>query len=330
VLGSVLVVPLAALLVMDWRRRAPGDRARRRLALAAIACVALIALSYIPLVVEELQSNFTEARAAAAFLTGGGPAATQPLPIRLVIVALRVLAWPLTGLVTAAPLAALIAAATVVAILAWRARSARAAERFAARFFAATLAWSIAALTVAASTLATVVPGLPNDHYHAFLDPLVFVTVGMGAAALWRRARLPARALAAAGVAALVAFNVLTWPPRIAPDGGWPAAEAAAARVAARVGSSQYVLVGVPAFKSADAMRFPLVRTGAAPATLSDLMGYAGGVVVACDRLFEEAAGYRCGGPGEDAAAASVSGRSALVDRFDESPRTSISIYLPR
>jgi hypothetical protein len=28
-----------------------------------------------------------------------------------------------------------------------------------------------------------------------------------------------------------VVFNVLTWPPPVAPDGGWPAAEAAAARI---------------------------------------------------------------------------------------------------
>ena len=33
--------------------------------------------------------------------------------------------------------------------------------------------------------------GLPNDHYHAFADPMVFVLVGLGAAALVREVRAP-------------------------------------------------------------------------------------------------------------------------------------------
>ena len=41
-------------------------------------------------------------------------------------------------------------------------------------------------LTVAAASLAVVIPGLPNDHYHAFADPMVFVLVGLGVAAAWR------------------------------------------------------------------------------------------------------------------------------------------------
>jgi hypothetical protein len=327
VLGSVLIVPLAALLVADWRRRRPDDPARRRMVGAAGVGVLLVVLSYVPLAISELQTGFAESRAAAAFLAGGGPSAAQPLPARLVIVALRVVAWPLIGLVTAAPGVAILAAVGAVAILAWRAAIGSPAERFAARWFSATLAWSIAALTVGASTLATVVPGLPNDHYHAFLDPIMFVTVGLGAAAAWRSGALIARTTAVAGVAAVVAFNVATWPPRVAPDGGYPGAQQAARQIVDRLADRPYMLVGLPRIKSADAYGFPLTRLGRPPTATTD--GPEVAIVVACDRLFEETIGAACGGPAEDAALASVRrGVSmTLIDRFDASPRTSISIY---
>ena len=74
-------------------------------------------------------------------------------------------------------------------------------------------------------------PGLPNDHYHAFLDPIVFLLAGLGAGGLWRTGRVPLRVTTATALAALVAFNVVTWPPAISPDGGWPAVCWAAARV---------------------------------------------------------------------------------------------------
>ena len=50
---------------------------------------------------------------------------------------------------------------------------------------------------VAAPSLASVVPGLPNDHYHAFADPMVFVLVGLGVAAARSRRLRRARAAAA-------------------------------------------------------------------------------------------------------------------------------------
>ena len=329
VLGSVLLVPLAALLVADWRRRRAGDLGRRRIAAAALAGVVLVALSYVPLAISEFQTGFAESRAAAAFLAGGGPSAAQPLPVRLVVVGLRVLAWPLTGLVTAAPVAAVLAAVAVVALLAWRATTGSPAERFVARWFAATLAWSIIALTVAASTLATVVPGLPNDHYHAFLDPIVFVTIGLAASAAWRSRQPVARVAAAAGVVAVIAFNVMIWPPRVAPDGGYPRAELAARRVVDRLGDRPYLLYGLPAIKRPDAYGFPLTRLEHPPA-LTDGMGLSElPMVIACDALFEDAIGAACGGPAEDGALATLAPgvRRTLIDRFDASSRTSISIY---
>ena len=57
------------------------------------------------------------------------------------------------------------------------------------RWLALGLTWTVVALAVGASSLATVVPGLPNDHYHAFADPMVFTLIGIGAAVLWRGGR---------------------------------------------------------------------------------------------------------------------------------------------
>ncbi len=130
--------------------------------------------------------------------------------------------------------------------------------------------------------------------------------------------------VAAAGlVAILVVFNLSRQPPAVVADGGWPAARAAAARVMA-VGPSPISLASLPSFKSADAMRFPLVAAGAvvvdgteAPATQPATR------VVLCDSLFEAAIGAPCGGPAEDA----LAGDLELVDRFEAAPGRWVSVY---
>src|SRR5262249_57460915 len=117
--------------------------------------------------------------------TRGGGSADVSLPLRLPIVGIRVLAWPLTGLITTAPIASLLAAAVVVALTVWRGWFARAGaapgsetadeiaaadERTGVRWLGLGLLWTIVALALGAASLATVVIGLPNDHYHAFAD----------------------------------------------------------------------------------------------------------------------------------------------------------------
>ncbi len=326
VLGSVLLVPLVGLLVADLRRRSPAERAP--VVRAAVTGAAIIALSYVPLAISELTTDFAESRAALAFIAGGGDPSTASPLLRLVVVALRAIGWPLTGLLTNAPAATLLATAAVVGILAWRVGRAGGREREAMVWFGATLAWCTVALALAASSLATVVPGLPNDHYHAFLDPIVFVVAGVGVAALWRAGPAP-RLVAAAAVAAAVAFNVAIWPPAVAPDGGWPAARQAAERIAAAVGTDRFGLVGLPTFKSTDAYGFPLVRAGLVPATGGGAAPVGAPLVVVCDRLFEETIGSRCGGPAEDQVAA-ARGDFSLRERFDASPRTAVSVYVAR
>jgi hypothetical protein len=328
VLGAVLLVPFAGLLVADARRTSEADRSS--VWQVALAAIAIIVLSYLPLLASELTRGFPETRAVVAFVTAGGssePAALNPL-VRVVVVAVRALSWPLTGLITTAPIAAIVAAATVTGILAWRARSDAPRERRGVAWFAAILAWSIVALAIAAPSLATVVEGLPNDHYHAFLDPIVFVVAALGIAALWRTGAI-GRVAGAATLVFICGFNIATWPPAVASDGGWPAAESAGRRIIASVGSDQIVLLGLPTFKPADAYGYPLARLDHPVSLLQDLIGSLDGftLVIPCDRLFESVMAARCGGPAEDAAAANLQSGWQLVYRFDASPRTSISIY---
>ena len=327
ILGVVLLPPVAGLLIADARRRATGVERRAVLRAGAIA-IALLLISYIPLLIHEVASDFSELRGAAAFLAGGGAPSSLSLPVRLAIVALRVLAWPLTGLVTDAPLAALAATSLVVAILVWRATASESPERTAARWFATSLGWTVVALGIAASGLATVVPGLPNDHYHAFADPIVFVTVGLGVAALARRPAFGS-AIAVALVAALIAFNLARLP-QPAADGGFPAADRAAARVLSATGDRPVALLGLPTFKGTDALGFPLVRLGAT-VTAGDGRSPISAVAVLCDNLFADAVasttGGGCGGSAEDAWVQRLAVR--LVDRFEAAPGRWVSVYLP-
>jgi hypothetical protein len=189
------------------------------------------------------------------------------------------------------------------------------------------------------------VPRLPNDHYHAFADPIVFVIAGLAIAALARGVstssadvRRPAVAgglAAGAIVLAIAAFNLARQPPAVSPDGGWLGGDAAAQRVIGvlalnRLPADEAIpLYSLPAVKSADALAFPLVRRGmrtvagdpAAPAVPDS-----SALVVLCDALFAEAIGDPCGGPAEDALGATDGAR--LADRFEAAPDRWISVYV--
>ena len=138
---------------------------------------------------------------------------------------LRVVGWPLVGLVTDVPLAAAILLAVVVGLAAVGLLRARGAEATGLRWLVGILAWSTIALAFAAPSLQRVVAGLPNDHYHAFLDPIVVILIAVPAAGLfarrrsttWRADRRPGAALAGiaigVGSAALVAVALVRKPP---------------------------------------------------------------------------------------------------------------------
>ena len=311
VLGVVVLPPLVVAYLADVRR-AGREQRRRGVVLAGIGGALIIALSYVPLAIHELQTDFGELRAIASYVTGDGRGAASGLLDRLTIVAVRSIVWPFAGLVTAEPVRSL--GALVLFVLSGAIALVRgsAPERRSTGFVLASVGWAVLSLAVAAPSLAVIVPGLPNDHYHAFLDPLLVAVVGAGAARLSgleitrRPTATPARwigPLAAGGL--LVGFTLIAvsaWPPSQSPDGGWRAAQRDAATIDALTAGQPYALVGIPPFKTTNAVRFPLQQLGSTPPGPDDVA--AGGprlLVFVCDPMFEEVVGAACGGPAEQA-----------------------------
>ncbi|HEX7346772.1 MAG TPA: glycosyltransferase family 39 protein [Candidatus Limnocylindrales bacterium] len=334
VLGAALLPVIAVPFVLDARRR--------RLGAVALGVLAIFVVAYLPLAINELTTGFSEVRAASDYLASGRSGEEVTLPIRFGIVALRVPSWPLTGLIIDGFVAAAVASVALVAIVLWRWRSPADGERFVVRWLGLGLLWSIAFLTIAAPSLASVVRGLPNDHYHAFADPMVFVLVGLGVAALVGEVRAPIGSVTA-GVAlvALLGWNVTHLPPPVNRDGGFPAADRAAGRVVQAMEgtvdpSLPVSLRSLPDFKSTEALAYPLIRLGRsvhapmaeglAPGSIESAV-VSDGVVILCDQLFRDAIGADCGGPAEEAYARTHRLGNAPTDRFEAHPGRWISVY---
>jgi 4-amino-4-deoxy-L-arabinose transferase-like glycosyltransferase len=346
ILGVAMLPVVGALFVADlrrsWHDMQSGPAAERPGpgAGTVLGCLAILGLSYLPLVVHELTTGFSEVRAALDYVAGARSGEEVGLASRIGIAGLRVVSWPLTGLITSGFLPAVAATAAVVGIVAWRWR-APGPERTAIRWLGLALIWSTLFLAVAAPSLATVVAGLPNDHYHAFADPMVFTLVGLGAAALARS--VPGRAIAAVGLVALVGWNLTHLPPAVHPDGGFPAAVVAAERVDAVLtadGMGREAVVPIrslPKFKSTESMAYPLVRLGRAvsaetPDGLSPGSEPApsepGPTILLCDSLFEASIGGECGGPAEGLAEAAPGAElGPLLDRSEVAPGRWVSVY---
>jgi hypothetical protein len=332
--------------------------------LAGVAGAGILALGYLPLLEHELGTGFSDTRGLLGYL-GGGAGSGGATPDRMLVVALRSTGWPFVGVITEAPMLAALVALAAIGLGAAAIRWAPRGGRCGAWLLLGVFAWSLPALALTAPTLTTSIPGLPNDHYHAFLDPLVIALTGAGIAALGRArvpfragrtangepaapadgepaapgragtSTIPGRSAALVALVALVAICVVRWPPAASPDGSWSLADVAAARVlgadAVRPG---FALVSIPDAKAPDALRFPLERRGVVPlqAAAVDADGDGGvgpsAIVVVCDPLFDELNGAPCGGPVEDAWLASVSRLGwRLVDRFAAGPRRIVSVY---
>jgi 4-amino-4-deoxy-L-arabinose transferase-like glycosyltransferase len=313
VLGVVMLPPLGALFLADVVRRPRYERPRV-LRLGAVS-VLVIVVSYLPLFAYELSHDFAESRAIADYLFEGGQATALGPLARLAFVNLRILAWPVAGLITNAPVAGVLSAVVVLVVLGWRLRVARGFERLSVRWLAGCLAFSGLVLGLGVSGLTTVTP-LPVDHYHAFLDPLVFMALGLGTAGLWQLGGF-GRVLGASAVAAALAWSVTIWPPATHPDGGYPAAEIAAARIRMQSNGGSLALLSLPSIKSAEAYEFPIVSSGG---TVGPVEG-ADTLAVICDDLFVP----DCGGPAEDAAVTGLELR--LIERFVPATGRTISIY---
>ncbi len=356
VLGLALAPPLALAYLLDLRGR-PSGEARHRILRAGLVAIAIVLLGYVPLIVHELGSGFSEIRAAIAFLQAGGQPVALSLPARLLFVGLRIVAWPVAGLLTDHLVVGVVAGIVIVTGLIWRVRSAGQPERYGAHLLAATLLFGWIVLGAGIGSMATVT-ALPVDHYHAFLDPIIFVAAGLTVAGLWRlteakaataNARIAVRAAAGLAVIGLLAYNLSIAPPAVALDGGWPAAQAAATRILAATGSGPIELRSLPAFKAPDAYGYPLITSGAEVSGTLDTptawstaaaaagngtgavpglvppadLGSAGAIVVVCDSLFVP----DCGGAAEQAAV--PAGGFRLADRFEAAPGRTISVYLP-
>lgn len=348
VLGVVFLPPIVALGVADAARASrAGDSARVRATIASlVAGFAVVAVLFVPLLAHELQTGFLETHHVIEYFSSGGGGGGDLDPIeRLVFTGLRVIGWPLVGLVTSAPFAAILTVSVALVLGIWLMVSGRGEERFAARWLGFTVLWAAIALSVLAPSLQTVVAGLPNDHYHAFLDPVVVILValsmrslaaGTGPEATADRA---ARLLVSLAVVALVALDVSRWPPGTQSNGGWPAAQAAGERVVATAPGVTFDVRSVPAFKSAEGIGFPIIAaggsaqisTGVESANLPLVDGAY--IVIVCDRLFEAVFGESCGGSAEThllerlASNGPDGDQPVLVEQFDASPRTSVSIY---
>lgn len=341
VLGVVFLIAMLAIGLLELRR----DRAVLGGLLTGLLAVGVL---FLPLLVHELRYGFPETRAVVAYVSGDTGALGDPLSA-LVFTLLRVVAWPIVGLVTDVPALAGIILAVTLGVTVLGLRMARGAEATGLRRLVAILVFSTIALAFVAPSLQRVVAGLPNDHYHAFLDPIVVLLLAIPAghlfsraSAVWREARRPA-ALAAVlavgiGIAGLELVALSRKPAHVDPDGGWPAAQAAGERIVQVTGGATVWLIGLPDFKLPDAIGFPIEHAGGQVATLGNAAGFPGiglPTVIVCDRLFEDAIGSACGGPAEDALVASLTASGsgpgvappALVDRFDASARTSVSIY---
>ena len=113
VLGVTMLPIIAALLVADARRRSPGVE-RRSVWRFGLGGLAIVLVSFLPLVVHELTTDFAELTAALDYLRAGGePPMLGPIG-RFLVIGGRVVSWPLTALMTDAPFAALIATVVVV------------------------------------------------------------------------------------------------------------------------------------------------------------------------------------------------------------------------
>ena len=198
-------------------------------------------------------------------------------------------------------------------------------ERFGVRLIGGWLLLIILALGFGLHAVSEV-QGLPTEQYHVVADPLVFVAVGLIAGGMWRRLprKVPTdarRLTAVAAVGALLLWNAGHWPPLTSPDGGWPAAQAAATRLERDAGGSALALVPLFEAKGIDAYLYPLTRDGitlAAPERATT-------VALLCDTFWLTG----CGGSQEaDWLAANSAGAGLTqVDRFAAAPDRILTVY---
>jgi 4-amino-4-deoxy-L-arabinose transferase-like glycosyltransferase len=348
--GAIVLPMCLVLIALVWR--GPTGQ-RRRIALWGLAAVALIVATYAPFILHELRNNFAETRAMWAFATGPGQRASHGPVLRLAIVAVRTLAWPLTGWPVWGKIPNFLQALCVSGALAvgliWRLfvtamprlRRTResgadsvepsppsadrpATERDGIWLVAGCLGLLIVTLGLGLSNTSQIGTHL-TEQYHIVADPFVLVAAGILIGALWRVglgrrwAKVLSRVLCIVVLVAAVCNSSGQWP-----TGGssWSAAQTAATRIEQDAAGQSIALVGLTGSGSlsTNTYAYPLIRDGAALVGLDR----ASIMVVLCDSGWIDT----CGGSLEDAWVATQPDAAAykLVDRFITGNR-SLSVY---
>ncbi|MGA2512227.1 MAG: hypothetical protein ABSG37_01220 [Candidatus Limnocylindrales bacterium] len=274
------------------------------------------------------------------------------------IIAWPLTRWPLVDRIAAVPVAFMVASSILIG-LAWRlgatsqarepegpdpasgsaatsltARSAGAAEPalpwggegFGVRVIVGWLLILILALGLGLRSVSEI-QSLPTEQYHAIVDPLVLVAAGLVVGGLWKQGRqrwmtISRRIVALAALGLVLTWNVGHWPPLTSPDGGWPAAQAAATRLERDAGGSAIAIVPLFAPAGSDAYLYPLERDGVT-AVAPDR---ATTVVLLCDSTWLTG----CGGSAETSWLATDPAALGLtrIDRFAAAPDRIISVYV--
>jgi hypothetical protein len=346
--GPILAMPtVGAYLIALWRR--PSGTRRRQLAWGAVA-VAGIAATYLPYLEFELGHGFSETRAMLTYLTSPDSSQRLAAPLAVLVAFVRILAWPLTDWplmspTTAFPVAT--AAATAVAsglalgILEVRRqlRSAITGEPDATVATTSRLRDRRDGLMLVAGSLATVivvgglglkdislVQKLPTEQYHAWADPLAIVAAGLVLGRLWRAGSAwhgfrPGQAATVATLCALTVWNAANWPPITSPDGGYPAAQAAARQIEADAAGTAIALVSLYPLEGTQGYGYPLLLDGVRTTSTAE----AATIVLLCDEYFVEG----CGGPAEAAwvAANEPDASMELLRRMTIGTQQVLSVY---
>jgi 4-amino-4-deoxy-L-arabinose transferase-like glycosyltransferase len=356
--GLILILPMALFFLITVRRGPAG--LRRGLWKWGLIGAGVFVVTWSPLLVSELTHNFPEIRGILSFQQPG-PAAADPLTRLFVgglrILAYPITYWPLRDLQSGIPLALSVATAVLAGMI-WRVTGslsprpqkpiavavkmaphadvtgpgpdpesaiALRRERDGLIFVGGTLLLISLALSLGLKAISQILK-TREEHYHAVADIFVIMSLGLVIGGLWRSKPLRGRAwsghlLSALALASLVAVGLGHLPPYTSPDGGWPAAQAAAARIEAVAAGSDVGLVSLPFFRQSDAYGYPLELDGVKVVSPDE----AATVVLLCDADWYPG----CGGAFEELWRLGVAdgARLKLVVRFEAAPQRILSVY---
>ncbi len=340
VAAAALVVPLAALYLVDLKRSSPG--ARRRAALWGLAGAGLVVAAYLPVIHHEITGGFSELRGVASYVSSPPGYVEVPPLARLVFAAIRIPAWPLTGwpffelrsgvILAIVVFIALAAAWSLVMLRTWRHRRSLSGNEVPPEDERQGIAFLIGGLVLIVVVLGLGLRAVSelnitmSEQYHMAADPFVLVAAGVTVGAIWnagggRFGRALRRLLVIGLVGAFVTFNAAHWRP-VTSDGSWTDAQAAAARIERDAAGGKIAVVPLFRTKGTDAYSYPLLRDGVTVVAPTD----ASVVVLLCDSTWIKVG---CGSYEEkDWLRDNAAGRGLrLIDRFDAAPDKVMSVY---